>query len=165
MRRRLAARRLTVRRLSARGDEGSVAPLVVVDAVVVVALVLVGAAATELHLARTHLLSVADSAALDAADSLDEAAYYRDGVLPGQGVPLDDAGVRSSAMALLARTPQPADLLGLAVAAPTGTPDGQTAEVTLTASVRPALLPAWVGDGVTVPLQVTSRAREGLVLP
>ncbi|MBC3762811.1 pilus assembly protein TadG-related protein [Quadrisphaera oryzae] len=126
---------------------------------------LVGAAATELHLARTHLLSVADSAALDAADSLDEAAYYRDGVLPGQGVPLDDAGVRGSATALLARTPQPADLLGLAVAAPTGTPDGQTAEVTLTASVRPALLPAWVGDGVTVPLQVTSRAREGLVLP
>ncbi|TNM60025.1 hypothetical protein FHN55_19750 [Streptomyces sp. NP160] len=148
-----------------RGDEGSVAPLVIVDAVVVVALVLVGASATELHLARTHLLAAADAAALDAADALDEAAYYRDGVLPGQGVPLDDDGVRRSAAELLARTPQPGDLLGVAVVAPTGTPDGTTAEVTLAASVRPALLPAWVGDGVTVPLQVTSRAREGLVLP
>ncbi|MGQ7295084.1 pilus assembly protein TadG-related protein [Quadrisphaera sp. KR29] len=140
-------------------------PLVVVDAVVVTALVLVGAAATELHLARTHLLSVADSAALDAADALDEEAYYRAGVLPGQGVPLDDAGVRRSAAALLARTPQPSDLVGLAVVEPTGSPDGLTAEVTLAAAVRPALVPAWVGDGVVVPLQVTSRAREGLVLP
>lgn len=154
-----------VRSRRPRGDAGSVAPLVVVDAVVVLALVLVGAAATELHLARTHLLSVADSAALDAADALDEDAYYRQGVLPGQGVPLDDAGVVASATALLARTPQPADLLGVAVVAPTGTPDGVTAEVTVAADVRPALLPAWVGDGVSVPLQVTSRARQGLVLP
>jgi hypothetical protein len=160
---RLAAARAVSR--PAAGDDGAVAPLVVIDAVVVIALVLVGASATELHLARTHLLSVADSAALDAADALDEAAYYREGVVPGQGVPLDDAGVRTSAAELLARTPQPGDLLGLSVAAPTGTPDGLTAEVTLAASVRPSLLPAWVGDGVTVPLQVTSRAREGLVLP
>lgn len=157
--------RRTRRAAAAAGDDGSVTPLVVADALVVVALVLVGAAATELHLARTHLLSVADSAALDAADALDEAAYYRDGVVPGQGVPLDDAGVRRSAADLLARTPHPTDLLGLAVVAPTGTPDGLTAEVTLAASVRPALLPAWVGDGVTVPLEVTSRARQGLVLP
>ncbi|PWJ54843.1 hypothetical protein SAMN06264364_10547 [Quadrisphaera granulorum] len=146
-------------------DDGSVTPLIIIDAVVAIALVLVGAAATELHLARTHLRSVADSAALDAADALDEAAYYRDGVLPGQGVPLDDDGVRRSATALLARTPQPADLIGLGVVAPTGSSDGMTAEVTLAAAVRPALLPAWIGDGVTIPLEVTSRAREGLVLP
>lgn len=148
-----------------RGDDGQVAPLVVVDAVIAVALVLVGGAATELHLARTQLLALADAAALDAADALDEQAYYRDGVVPGQGVPLTGATVTDSATALLARLPAPDDLVGVAVDAPTGTPDGVTAEVTLSAAVRPALLPRWVGEAVEVPLRVTSQAREGVVLP
>ena len=152
-------------RLPPRDDDGQVAPLIVIDAVIAVALVLVGGAATELHLARTRLLALADAAALDAADALDEEAYYRDGVVPGQGVPLTDATVRDSAASLLGRLPAPVDLVALAVEDPTGSPDGLTAEVTLAAVVRPALLPPWLGGAVEVPLRVTSRAREGVVLP
>ena len=148
-----------------QGDDGQVALLVIVDAVIAVALVLVGGAATELHLARTQLLALADAAALDAADALDEQAYYRDGVVPGQGVPLTDATVTGSAAALLTRLPVPDDLVGVAVDAPTGSPDGVTAQVTLSAVVRPALLPRWVGGAAEVPLRVTSQAREGVVLP
>lgn len=150
--------------MSSTRDDGQISLLVLVYALVATVLVLVVGAATQVHLAREQLLALADAAALDAADALDEPAYYAAGAWPGAGVPLTDASVGASASAYLAEVGAPAAMGGVSVTA--GTPDGATAEVTLAARVRPGLLPASIGGWSTgVPVRVTSRARAGLVEP
>ena len=49
---------------------------------------------------------------------------------------------------------------GLALAAPTGSPDGRTAEVTLAAVVHPPVVNLLVPDGI--PITATSEARARL---
>lgn len=148
------------------GDEGQVTLLVLVYCLIAASLVLVVASVSSVHLERKQLLALADAAALDAADALEESTYYTAGALPGDGVPLSDASVRASASSYLALVGAAERFEGFALAAPTGSPDGRTAEVTLVATARPALLPAvvtsWAGG---VPLQVTARARAGLLQP
>jgi hypothetical protein len=150
-----------------RGDEGQVALLVLVYFLVAGLLVLVVGAATQVHLARGRLLALADAAALDAADALDEPTYYARGAEPGAGVPLTDATVRDSVDSYLALVGAPDRFDAFAVAATTGTPDGVTAQVVLRARVRPPLLPAALARGwaAGVPVSVTSRARAGLLEP
>ena len=134
----------------------------------VLALVLVVASASAVHIERKRLLALADGAAADAADAIDLAAYYAvpAGGAPGAvtRVPLSDASVQAAVQEYLRASP-PA-LVGeferLRVAEPTGTPDGTTAQVTLNAIARPPLVP-WAllpwSDGVA--LRVTSTARAG----
>jgi hypothetical protein len=140
--------------------------LVVVYTLISFSLVTVVVSASAVHLARHRLLSVADAAALDAADALDRPGFYGSAdrpAGPGTGdrvVPLSDASVRDSVRAYLADSGAAGRFTGLAVAGPTGTPDGSTAEVTLTAVVRlpmvGAVLAPWT-DGV--PIRVTAHAR------
>ena len=82
------------------------------------------------------------------------------------GVPLSDASVRESALGYLALAGAAQRFDGFGLGAPTGSPDGRTAEVTLVATAHPPLLPAvvpgWTGG---VPLRVTARARAGLLQP
>lgn len=149
-----------------RDDGGQVLLLILVYALIAVVLVTVVASASAVHLERKRLLAVADAAALDAADALDADTFYRKGTSPGAGVPLTDASVRLS-------VEEYAELVGaaqrferFAISPATGTPDGQTAQVTLSALARPPLLSSVISafsDGV--PLQVTSRARAGLGSP
>ena len=159
-------------------DDGQVALLVLVYFLVAGLLVLVVGAATQVHLARGRLLQVADAAALDAADALDEPSYYAGGVEPGAGpgagsagpgagVPLTDATVRDSVGSYLALVDAPGQFDAFAVGAGTGTPDGVTAQVVLGARVRPPLLPAVVAGrwAAGIPVSVTSRARAGLLEP
>lgn len=150
-----------------RDDAGQVSLLLVGYAVLALAVVFTGAAATAVHLARHRLLAVADAAALDAADALDEQRFYV--ALQGAGAPdrpvaLSDDSVRASVgdylAAYLAAGPVPG-LDGVVVGAPTGSADGSTAEVTLTTAVRPPLLPVWIdGDGITVTVTARARARQ-----
>lgn len=147
----------------ARRDDGQVLLLILVYALIAVALVTVVVSASAVHLQRKRLLSVADAAALDAADALDTGAFYADGTAPGEGVPLTDASVRASVEEYVGLAGAPARFDGFAVAPSTGTSDGRTAEVTLVAVVRPPLLSSVIStfsDGV--PLRVTARARTGL---
>jgi hypothetical protein len=144
-------------------EDGQVLLLILVYALIAVALVTVVVSASAVHLQRKRLLSVADAAALDAADALDAGAFYADGTAPGQGVPLTDASVRTSVQEYVALIDAPSRFEGFAVAPSTGTPDGRTAEVTLVAVARPPLLSSVISafsDGVG--LRVTARARTGL---
>ncbi len=128
----------------------------------VLALLLVTAvvSATGVHLERKRLLALADLAALDAADALDEDAYYTRG--EGDAVlVLTSSRVRAAVEAHLEASPAADRLDGLTVLN-AGTPDGRTAEVTLGAVSRPALL-SWVTAGWSdgIALTVTTSARAG----
>lgn len=116
---------------------------------------------TAAQLARMRLLDAADSAALDAADALDERAAYEGGVL--DRLALTDESVTAAAGAHLARTPLPPGITSWSVVPDTGTGDGATAVVTVRGT---ATLPmsGWVLEslGGSVTITVTSRARAPL---
>ena len=130
--------------------------------VVALLLVLVVAAATEVHLERMRLTHVADEVALDAADALDIAAYYRGNLgepTETHAVALAANAVDANARERVAAAAARASLPPTAVVEAT-TPDGFTATVTVRTTVHPlfgidALLP--FADGVT--LTATSSAR------
>jgi len=151
-----------------RHDEsGQVLVLTLGLVVLVVALVLVGAAATAVHLERTRLLAVADLAALAAAAAVADEAYYTDAPPVAGGPPgadpdtvplLTDAAVRAAVEDYLAGQAEAMpDTLTLVAA---DTPDGRSARVVLVAVVRPplvgGLLAPW-SDGVRI--EATSVAR------
>lgn len=149
-------------------DDGQVVLLVLGYTVLLLLLVGVLASATAVHLARSRLAGLADAAAVAAADRLDRDRYFdpsTGGARLGGGplggvVPLSRSGVRAAASDYLAAAPVPASLGRVTIAEPTGTPDGRTAEVTLTAVVDPPLpgpLLGLLAGGV--PMSVTGRAR------
>lgn len=133
--------------------------LVIAYAVVALSLVLVVVSASAVHLERKRLLEVADGAALDAADAVEESIYFPEGAEPGS-VPLSDASVQAAVDDYMERRSASSDFDDLTVAASTGSPDGRTAEVTLYATVQPPLIGWALGafsDGVV--LHATARAR------
>lgn len=138
--------------------------LVLGYAVLALVLVLVVTAASAVHLERKRVWAAADAAAEDAADAVDDAAYYADEGLDG-GVPLTDAAVRAAVEEHLRRRSAWDDLGGVVVGPGTGTPDGRTAQVQLVASVDVpvlGLLPGARVAGGSVTVVVTSRARTFL---
>lgn len=147
-------------------DRGQITLLVIVYLLIAFSLVTVVVSASAVHLGRHRLLAVADAAALDSADALDRPSFYGAGEHPPGSqtghptVPLSDASVRDGVRAYLAGAGAGQRFGELSVADPTGTPDGSTAEVTLTAVVRlplvGAVLAPW-SDGVRI--TVTARAR------
>ena len=152
------------------GDAGRITVLVVGYFVVVAALVGVVGGVAAVQTARQRLVALADAAALEASQAVDEQAYYRAGLARagpvgagGGAVPLTDAGVRAAATrSLLAGGAQerfPSLVLGPA----TGSPDGATAQVELSAVVDVPVLPVTIRDAVGgVPITVLSRARAPL---
>lgn len=162
----MSGRLLLVVRRRVRGDaddDGQILLLVLGYGLIALVLVLVVASASAVHLERKRLLAVADGAALDAADSFDPDVFYSEGTAPSLGVPVSDASVRSSVDTYVEARGAYDEFDAFAVADPTGTPDGQTAEVTLVALVRPPLITSVIEDFAGgIPLRVTARARTGL---
>lgn len=145
-----------------RHDSGQVLLLALVYGLIAVLLVLVVIAASAVHLDRKRLLALADAAALDAADALDEPAYFQateraEGI---DAVPVTDASVRDAASAYLQRQDAPSRFTDLRLdTAATGTPDGETAVVVLTARSLPFLPNVVAGEfGAGVPLRVSASA-------
>lgn len=144
-------------------DDGQILLLALVYGLIGLALVTVVVGASAVHLERKKLLAVADAAALDAADALDPSGYYaRGGARLAGGVPLTDESVRASVDAYVeGRTTTGFE--SFAVGFPTGTPDGESAEVTLVAVARlplvSSVLSPW-SEGIG--LRVTARARTDL---
>ncbi len=142
-------------------EEGQIAILIVGLFVIVLVLILGAIDVTAAQLGRMRLLDAADATALDAADAIDEAAAYREGL--GETPVLTTASVREAATEHLARTPRPAGLESWALGPDTGTPDGRTAVVSLTGR---ATLPmtGWILEtlGGSVTITVESRARAPL---
>ena len=138
--------------MRARNEAGSTLPLILVFFAIAAGFVIVAAGATALHLERLRLLTVADGAALAAAESFrgDEVQVEGDRVEPALRGPAVAAAVRDY---LADADVSGFDRLRLDSAS---TPDGRGAEVRLTADWHPPiagpLLP------VTVPVTVTSTA-------
>ena len=148
-------------------DEGQVSLLILVYCLIAAALVAVVASATAVHLVRHRLMAVADNAALAAADRLDLAAYFARGSVPERPdgvIQLTDDAVRAEVNEFLVSTGAPASFNELGVGRSTGTSDGVTAEVTLTARAQlpfvSSVFSGWAGG---VPVTVTARARSAAV--
>ncbi|MEZ2370741.1 pilus assembly protein TadG-related protein [Arthrobacter sp. RCC_34] len=113
---------------------------------------------SSVYLDHKKLLSLADGAASAAADAFDITGIAGD----RQGhvtVRLDDGRVRAAAADYLRRSPAAVTLDGLALVDASGSPDGRSATVRLTAVARPPLLGVFVPDGITIESGSTARAR------
>ncbi len=133
-------------------EEGSALPLALVLFLIAVSFVAVAAGASALHLDRLRLLTVADGAALAAAESFRVA----DVVVEGDEVRprLQDDRVRAAAADAVAAADR-ADLTDLRLVA-AGTPDGRVAAVTVSAVWHPPIVSSLLP--LTVPIQVVSTA-------
>ena len=144
---------------TSEGEDGQIMILLLGYVVIALTLVFVAVDITAVHLARTRLFDACDAAALDAADAVDRTSVYQHGVTTA--VPLTDDTVRDAATTYLASYVVPPRIQDLRLAAGTGTPDGRTAVVELTATVRlPWLGPvvqAWSG-GITISVRSQARA-------
>lgn len=141
------------------GEDGQILILILGYVIVAVTLVIVAVDITAVHLARTQLLDACDAAALDAADAVDSGSVYRGGVT--DSVPLTTSTVRSAATTYLSGYAPPSRITDVQLTGATGSPDGQTAVVELTARVKLPLLgpvvQAWSG-GITVTVRSQARA-------
>ncbi len=142
-------------------DDGQITLLALGYFLLALCLVAVVADATAVHLARTQLQDAADAAALDAADALSDASVYTGGVT-GDAVPLTDREVRAQAERYLRSYTAPSRVEGVRLGAATGTDDGRSATVELTARARlPIAAPvvASFTGGVAVTVRSTASAQ------
>lgn len=145
-------------------EDGQIMLLSLAFGVIALVLVIVVVAVSSVYLERKRLLSLADALAADAADALDEGQFYAEGGGAHGDLPLTDESVQASIEEYLASAPAAVldEFENFTILEPTGSPDGDTAEVTLGATIRPPLIP-WVltpwQDGIA--FQVTSRAQAG----
>lgn len=143
------------------GEAGQIMVLSIVFGLLVLALVMVVGSVASVYLEHKQLLALADAIAADAADALDEGAYFGSdaGVLT-----LTDASVAANVEQYLDRAPAALveDYEDLRVISPTGTPDGRSAQVSLQARIRPPLVP-WAlvpfADGFEVSVTASASAQ------
>ena len=143
-------------------DSGQVLLLIVAYASIALLLVTVVVGASAVHVERKQLLAVADAAALDAADAVDTDVLYGTGARPG-AVPLSDRSVQAAVEDYAVAVGATGRFQDFRVEGATGSPDGRTAQVTLSARARLPLVSAVLGEyAAGVPLTVTARARTNL---
>lgn len=114
-------------------------------------------AASSVYLEHKKLLSMADGASMAAADS-----FTLGQLGSGSGAPtaiLSAGRVRSTAADYLSRNSAFARFSDLAVAPATGSPDGSTAVVALSATVHPPIVNFLVPDGIRIEATSTARSR------
>lgn len=150
-------------RLPTDREAGHITLLSIAFAALALLLMTAVVSATSIHLERKRLLVLADQLALEAADSLDVAAFYRgeaarptaDGVIP-----LTDADVRGAVEQYLAEHAHVAARHEGLTVTEAVSDDGRTARVGVAALARPPLI-SWItapwSDGVV--LRATSSAR------
>ncbi|WP_231686062.1 MULTISPECIES: pilus assembly protein TadG-related protein [Micrococcaceae] len=143
--------------MTPRAEEGQITVMVVgyLAVALLVATVMLGI--TSVYLEHKRLLSLADGAALAAADS-----FTLGEVAAQSGSPaalLDPGRVRSAATDFVAGSPAALRFDSLAVAGETGTRDGATAVVVLTAAVHPPIVNFLVPGGIPIEARSTARSR------
>jgi Putative Flp pilus-assembly TadE/G-like len=152
---------LRIRRRAPPRDAGQVSILIFGLLGVVLLLVLGGVDVTAAQIARARLLDASDSAALEAANALDEASAYSGGI--GDSVVVSDGTVERAVEDNLGARPMPYGISGWRIAQGTGTRDGHTAVVVLQGTAELPMtggLLAALGRSVTI--TVESRARAPL---
>jgi uncharacterized membrane protein len=140
-----------------RDESGQLTVLVV--GFMVLCLLLAGAVtgASAVYLEHKRLLSVADAAAQAAADSFTLADSVRGPEAPV--ATLRSERVRGVVNMYLERGGASARFEELTVAAITGSPDGKSAQVTLSAVVRIPIVADFLPEGVRVDATSTARAQ------
>lgn len=152
----------TVPRWRRRRDEGRISLLIAGLLGILALLVLGGVDATAVMIARTRVLDASDSAAADAADAIDEGAVYRGGV--DQDLRLSTPEVWATAARSLGAQKRPSHVSAWGLDPGTGSPDGRTAVVRVSAHVRPPITGGFLsffGDGVRVTVESRARADVG----
>ena len=142
-------------------DGGQVSILIFGLLGVVLLLVLGGVDVTAAQIARARLLDASDSAALEAANALDEASAYSGGI--GDSVVVSNGTVERAVEDNLAARPMPYGINAWRTVQGTGTTDGRTAIVVLQGTAELPMtggLLAALGRSVTI--TVESRARAPL---
>ena len=137
-----------------RSEDGSTLLLTIFYGFLALLVVLIVVAATSLYLERKQLFTLADGAALAAAES-----FTLDSVAIESGelhAALTTGEIRAAATAYLAAAPHPG--IDSLVRARADTADGQSATITLRAWWRPPVLTLFVPDGL--PVEVTAVARS-----
>ncbi len=139
------------------GEDGQLIVLMMGYITVAMLVATVVMAVTSVYLEHKKLLSLADGAAVAAADSfslgqLDSTAGSPTAVLsPGR--------VRGAALVHLEGSGAFGRVSGLSLAPGTGSPDGATAVVVLSAAVHPPVLNFLVPAGIRIEAASTARAR------
>ena len=139
------------------GEDGQISLYILGMVIVALMLIVVTVGITAVALARTRLMDAADSAALVAANALDERVYAGTGV--GENIPVSNATVAQAATDHLASIPPPPGVISWWIDGGTGTVDGEVAQVTLSSRVRIPMAGAVIGDRASIGITVTSRAR------
>lgn len=146
-----------MRRARPADDRGSILPLVCFYGALALLVTLIVASATSLYLERKRLFTLADGAALVGAESFELTA-----VTPtpdGPRATLTDTGVRDAVGAYLASNPIGSfESLHLDTAS---TPDGRSAEVTVSAIWRPPVVTLFVPEGLRIDATAVSRTVFG----
>lgn len=140
------------------GERGSINILTLGYVVIALLTAVVLLDVSSVYLEHKRLLSLADGAASVAADSFDVTGIAGEG--PDRAaVRLDDGRVRATATDYLRRSPAASNLDHLTVVGASGSPDGRSATVKLSAVAHPPLLGVFVPDGITIEAGSTARAR------
>ena len=139
-------------------DSGQVGVLIIGYTLLALLTVTVMAAASSVYIGQKKLLSAADGAAVAAADTFSLGAST-----PGDApaAVLNADAVQAAVRTYLAETGAGGRFAELAVGEETGTADGRTARVVLTARVHPPIVNFLVPDGI--PVTAVSEARARLV--
>jgi hypothetical protein len=112
---------------------------------------------SSVYLEHKRLLSLADGASLAAAGSYTLGEVEVQGGTPS--AVLNPARVRNVAADFVSRSPASQRFDRIAVTAATGTPDGATAVVVLTAVVHPPVVNFLMPDGIRIEAASTARSR------
>lgn len=138
-------------------EDGQLMVLIVGFVLVALLVATVVVAASSVYLEHKKLLSMADGASMAAADS-----FTLGQLESSSGTPtaiLSAGRVRSAAADYLSRNSAYGRFSDLAVAPETGSPDGSTAVVVLSAAVHPPIVNFLVPDGIWIEATSTARSR------
>lgn len=142
----------TLTRLS--DERGSSLVLTIFYGAFALLLILLVVAATSLSLDRKRLFGIADGAALAGAEAFELSAVSTAG--EGFTAELKDSAVQRAVLEHLALVPTGS--LDELVVESAGTPDGISAEVTLSAWWRPPVLTMFVPAGIRIEVTATARS-------
>lgn len=138
-------------------EDGQVTVLIIGYILVSLLVISVMLAASAVYIEHKKLLSLADGAAVTAADSYGLGEVRTDTENPAPS--LDSGAVRDSAGRYLQRTNAAARFSTLALDPGTGAPDSRTARVVLTAVVHPPVVSFLLPDGVSITAVADARSN------
>nr|WP_307857617.1 pilus assembly protein TadG-related protein [Paenarthrobacter sp. DKR-5] len=145
------------RRTAEDPEQGQIMVLVIGYLLLSLLLVSVVVAASGVYLEHKKLLALADGAAVAAADSFTLGQVQSSGGAPVAA--LSAERVRSTVAGYVQKYGAAARFDGLAVGQGTGTPDGRTAQVELSAVAHPPLVNFLVPDGIPITAVSVARSR------